>query len=199
MRDIDADAVYRWRALDGHSLEVLRMRVGDQGCHARSWLIDAGDSPFAAEVAWVLDPAWRTRSVTVHLNAATVGTLEIERAGETSWRVDGVPRPDLDGCAEVDLSATPFCNTLAMRRFGPPPGGPGELTALYVVFPQLTCEPSRQRYERLGPRTFRYIDLGAQKGFEARLTVDSEGLIREYEGLFQRIEPTKPSSSIDFR
>jgi hypothetical protein len=192
------DAVYRWRAPDGHTLEVLRLQVGDQTCRAHSWLIDAGDSPFAAEVDWALDAAWRTRSVTVRVHAAAVRTMEIERAGDASWRVDGVLRADLEGCAEVDLSATPFCNTLAMRRFGPPPGGAGELTALYVVLPQLTCEPSRQRYERLGPRTFKYIDLGAQQGFEARLTVDRDGLVREYEGLFQRIEPADPSSSIDF-
>ena len=34
-----------------------------------------------------------------------------------------VADPDLEGADEPDLSVTPFCNTLALRRFGPPPGG----------------------------------------------------------------------------
>ena len=40
-----------------------------------------------------------------------------------------------------------------------------ELTALYVTFPDLACEPSRQRYEQLGDAAFKYVDLGAQAGF----------------------------------
>jgi hypothetical protein len=117
-------------------------------------------------------------------------TLFIERAAPTTWRVDNVPRADLDGCEEIDLSITPFCNTLALRRLGASSGGSGELTTRYVTFPSLGCEPSRQRYEPLGDATFKYVDLGSQAGFEARLIVDGEGLVRSYEGLFELIEKT---------
>jgi hypothetical protein len=105
--------------------------------------------------------------VRVHRNDTT--TLSILRTGDTTWSVDGAARRDLDGCAEIDVSATPFCNTLALRRLGLTPGGGGDLTALYVRLPDLTCTASRQRYERVGERIFRYVDLGLSKGFEAEL------------------------------
>jgi uncharacterized protein len=62
------------------------------------------------------------------------------------------------------------------------------LTTLYVAFPELSATPSRQRYDKLGSGVFRYVDLGLFNGFEARLTVDDDGLVRTYESLFERIE-----------
>ncbi len=183
------EAVYRWRRIDGLTLEVLRLRVESASCRAYSSVVDASARPFSVAYEWELDREWRTRTLSVRVYEREIKTLSIERISDASWRVDGAAGGNLDGCDEIDLSISPFCNTLALRRFGPPPGDAGEITALYVSFPDLTCAPSRQRYHRLGPSTFSYIDLGVHKGFEARLTVDDEGFVREYEGLFQRVEP----------
>lgn len=78
-------------------------------------------------------------------------SLVMERTGDMSWRVDGADRPDLAGCHEVDVSATPFCNGLAIRHLG---DAGGDLLALFLDAPALTCQPSRQRYERLGTPTW---------------------------------------------
>jgi len=180
--------ILRWRKVDGRALEVLRMHTGPGSVIARSHVVDAGDAPFAVKYEWQLDPRWRTRSLCVTVYQEGERELHIERRGESSWRVDGSPRPDLDGCEEIDLAITPFCNTLALRRFGPPPGGAGELTTLYVGFPGLTISPSRQRYEQLDSHLFKYIDLGLYAGFEADLAVDEHGLVRHYPQLFERLE-----------
>ncbi len=182
------DLVLRWRRIDAPGIELLRLRSEGGAPHARSTLIDAGPEPFAAEYEWQLDDSWRTRSLVVRVFRDHTTMLRIVRTGDATWSVDGKARPDFDGCAEIDLSATPFCNTLALRRFGPAPGGAGELTALYVRLPDLTCASSRQRYERVSDRMFRYVDLGVSKGFEAELLVDDLGFIERYEGLFERID-----------
>jgi len=181
------ETVYRWRGSDPPSLEVLRLHARTHDLFAQSRLVNAGPEPFVVDYEWLLDSSRRTRSLTVLVRQHETVKLSIERVDSRSWRIDGSPRPDLDGCDEIDLSVTPFCNTLALLRFAPPPGGPGEITALYVSFPDLTLSPSRQRYERLDDRTFKYIDLGVQKGFEARLAVDHAGFVRSYEGLFERL------------
>jgi hypothetical protein len=164
------------------------MTTADDGVVVRSDFVDLGPAPFAVTYDWILDPSWRTRSVKLHVRASNDCEMLIERAGEASWRVDGARRADFDGCEEVDLSITPFCNTLALRRFGPPPGATGELTVVYVEFPVLALSRSRQRYERLGPNRFRYVDLGRYAGFQAVLDVDADGLVQTYEGLFERVD-----------
>jgi hypothetical protein len=118
------EIVYRWRRDDGLTLEVLRLhRVGD-GYRAQSWCVSADTQPFAVDYTWDLDRAWRTRTVAVRMHGPVTRTLSIERRSDVSWSIDGSPRADLNGCEEVDLSITPFCNTLALLRFGPPPGVP---------------------------------------------------------------------------
>jgi hypothetical protein len=41
--------------------------------------------------------------------------------------------------------------------------------------PKLSIIPSLQRYEAMGSGEWRYIDLGASKGFTAVLTSDDQG------------------------
>ena len=183
-----SSSVLRWRKLDGRGLEVLRLRAGPSSVIASSHVIDAGDTPFAVWYEWRLDPQWRTHSLHVTLWEEKRRELHIERTGDSRWSIDRSPRPDLGGCEEIDLSITPFCNTLALRRFGASPGGPGELTTLYISFPDLMISPSRQRYEQLGSHLFKYIDLGLSAGFEADLAVDDHGLVRHYPQLFERLE-----------
>jgi uncharacterized protein len=184
------EKIFRWRRIDEEvGLELLRLTVGDDEVHARSRLLVTGPESYGVDVDWHLDPAWRTRRVFIHLTESHERTMLIERTGEAAWRVNGHPRPDLNGCEEVDLSPTPFCNTLAIRRFFPDTAGSaGEMTAVYVNFPAMTIQPSRQRYERRGDRQFQFIDLGANRGFEALLTVDDDGMVQRYEGLFELVD-----------
>ncbi|MFN4015591.1 MAG: putative glycolipid-binding domain-containing protein [Reyranella sp.] len=172
----------RWRRVDEPGLELMALSRGPSGLSVRSTLIHAGAESVGLRYRWELDPSWRTRTLHIERTDAVEKSLAIERTGDTSWRVDGEARPDLSGCHEVDLSATPFCNTLAIRRFG---NAAGEWLALFVEASVLTCQPSRQRYEPLGPRAWRYVDKGVSDGFTAQLDLDEEGLVEKYEHLFE--------------
>lgn len=172
----------RWRRVDEPGLELMALSRSASGLSVRSTLILAGEESFGLRYHWELDAAWRTRALRIDRTDATEKSLMIERTGDTSWRVDGEARPDLAGCHEVDVSATPFCNGLAIRRMKE---ADGELLALFVEASVLTCQPSRQAYERLGPRAWQYIDKGVSAGFTARLDLDDEGLVAKYEHLFE--------------
>lgn len=179
---MNGERILRWRRIDEPGIELCRISSSSDGIVARSQIVHAGAQPFGLRYVWELDPAWRTRRVTIELPDGP-HRLTIERSESASWRIDGVRRPDLDGCAEVDLSVTPFCNALALRRLG---DRPGELTALYVAAPGLKLAPSRQRYERRDGQWW-YVDLGAARGFEAELRFDTDGMVENYQGLFEAI------------
>lgn len=164
-----------WRRLDEPGLEVFQLTPTASGFLATSVLVHAGKE---LRYRWTLDAHWRTSSVRLDLATRSV---QIERTGDTTWRVDGQP---LNGCDELDLSATPFCNALAIRRMG---GKSGELTAAYIDAATLSVTPSRQRYELIAENRWRYVDLGVAKGFEATLDLDADGLVTHYEGLFELI------------
>ena len=174
-----------WRRLDHPGLEVMRITESATAISARSTIIDAGADPFSLTCDWELGGDWRTQSLNLSLRNKDGDTsLRIERAGEAAWRVDGQRDRRFDGCLEPDLSATPFCNLLGIRALGCESGA---LTALYIEAATLELTPSNQRYERLGPGEWRYIDEGVAAGFEAVLKLDSQGLVASYEGLFEML------------
>jgi len=174
----------KWRRLDEPGLEVFQILPDADGFRATSTIVHAGAEAFGVTYVWLLDRSLRTRQLEVRVSSPIEReTMKIERMPD-GWLVDGRERRDLVGCDEIDMSATPFCNSLAMRLLK----GSGELTALYVDVPSLQLSPSRQRYEALGPHRWRYIDLGVAAGFEADLKVDHEGFVIDYEGLFEALD-----------
>jgi uncharacterized protein len=176
-------SVLFWRRTDVEGLERLELAVERDGVSAHGTVLSTENRGFRIDHHWRLDPAWRALSVTVERwNSQGHGHLLLERAG-TGWRVDGVFRPDLHGAEEPDLSVTPFCNTLPIRRMGESL----TLDTAWIDGSTLKVARSRQRYERRSAKRLRYIDLGLSAGFEADLEIDEDGLVLRYEHLFERV------------
>jgi hypothetical protein len=171
--------IRRWRRLDEPGLEIFRLAPDAGGYRATSVVTFAGQQPFGLSYEWSIDSAWQTRSVRIEVTCETGDrSVEITRCGPASWQVDGEARADLDGCDEVDLSATPFCNSLAIPRLH---GVTGELTTLYIDAPELSITPARQRYEHLAERKWRFTFIPT--GFVAEIHFDEDDLVRHYHGL----------------
>jgi len=129
-----------------------------------------------------IDAAWRVR--TAELRAASGRVRRLDREGER-WRIDGAPAPGLDGCIDIDIRATPFTNTLPIRRLALSVGQSAEIAVAYVDVPDLTVTASRQLYTRVGQAAYRFESL--EDGFRADLPVDPDGLVTDYPGLFRRL------------
>lgn len=177
-----------WRRIDDIAgLELLALTVGPERVRAESTVLCIEDAGFRLDHAWELTSDWRALSLLIeHHSALGRERLALERDG-AGWRVNGERRPDLDGAEEPDLSVTPFCNTLPIRRLPAAPGASLTLDVAYVNAKDMTVARSRQRYDRQGPGRVRYIDLGLSAGFEADLRVDELGLVQYYEHLFERV------------
>lgn len=182
-------SIFFWRRTDIEGLERLELSIEPDGVKAVSTVICLEAGGFRLDHRWRLDSGWHAQSVTVERwNAKGHGMLHLERVG-AGWRVDDMPRPDLDGTQEPDLSVTPFCNTFPIRKMLKGSEKNFSLDVAFIDGTELTVSRSRQRYDRQGPRRLRYIDLGLSRGFEADLVVDDQGLVVHYEHLFERVAP----------
>ena len=180
-----------WAPWKGPGLEHLRLATSEGGVVANGLVIglEAG-RPFRIGYEIRCDGSWRVREVRAAAPDAERPALELLADGEGRWkRRSGEPLPELDGCIDVDISATPFTNTLPIRRLGLKPGESEELTVAYVRVPELLVGPERQRYGCLEARAdgslYRFEALPS--GFSAELPVDADGLAIDYPGLFRRV------------
>jgi hypothetical protein len=105
------------------------------------------------------------------------------------WSVDGQSRPDLAGCSDIDIMVTPFTNTLPIRNLGLRVNQPKAIRVAYIKVPDLDVSPMDQEYTWLDPdeppTRFRYRNLTS--GYTAELTVDRDGLVIDYPGIWRQI------------
>ena len=169
-----------WRGLEIDSLERVHV---DEGSSIRiQSIIDSARGRFSYEIVCERDWTFRT----LRLEAATgERALELESDGAGQWTVDGEWRSDLDECIDIDLSGTPLTNSLPIRRLDLAIDDEADLVMAYVDFAELTVLPDPQRYTRLDEDLYRYESLDSD--FTRDITVDLDGFVVEYPGLFERI------------
>lgn len=132
-----------------------------------------------------VDDGWATRSVAVTVDELTQPRrLELERAADDSWTIDGVAAPELDDCVDVDLGISPSTNTLPIRRLDLDVGAEAQIDVAWVRFPDLRVERGQQSYARIAADVWRY----RSGDFTAELTVDEAGLVTRYgDDLWRRV------------
>ncbi|MEZ0172009.1 putative glycolipid-binding domain-containing protein [Microvirga sp. TS319] len=178
----------RWSAWDGSDagLEHTDIRPADGGLTISGVVTGREDgTTFALHYRLRVDSAWRTK--TVHLQTTSGRTLDLESNGQGSWTENGKPRPELQGCIDVDIQATPLTNTLPIRRLEWAAGQSTEICLCYIAVPELSVSARTQRYTALKPGSlYRFESL--ESGFTADLPVDEDGFVRDYPGLFRRLD-----------
>jgi uncharacterized protein len=190
VRRLNADREVIWVAWEGPGLEHLRLMPHEEGVVANGLVIGLeGGRPFRISYEIRCDRRWRVREVRAVAPDSERPVLDLLADGEGRWKTQGgEPVPELNGCLDVDISATPFTNTLPIRRLGLKPGESEELAVTYVRVPELLVGPEKQRYGCLEARTdgglYRFEALPS--GFTAELPVDADGLVIDYPGLFRR-------------
>jgi hypothetical protein len=153
--------------------------------------VDEGDGrPFRARYTIQCVARWRVRELRIDALDAANRRLDLMSDGEGHWSDGaGEPLPGLVGCFDVDISATPFTNTLPIRRLALAAGASADVNVVYVSLPELTAVPAMQRYSRLedSPGGARYRFESRSHDFMAELPVDADGLVLDYPGLFRRL------------
>ncbi len=180
------ERVLRWAGTAEAGLEHLVLRTGD-GIRAEAVVIGGpAEAPFGLRYTIICDPGWSLRAVSVAL-AGEEWELRLLSDGRGNW-ADGSGRslPLLAGCLDLDLAATPFTNTLPIRRLGLRAGESRDLRVVYLPVPELQPLVVTQRYTCLAEgRRYQFEGLGT--GFSAELEVDPDGLVVDYPGLFHRV------------
>lgn len=181
-----------WEGLAEPSLEYLDLKT-DPEPTARGMIVSVWDGrPIRLEYEIECDRDWVVRRVQAQLESGTERRRLTLRASRDGVWTDETGRsvPELESCSYVDIQATPFTNSLPIRRLQLASGETRDLRVAYVSVPSLQVSAADQRYTRLedssSPR-YRY-----QSGdFEAVLVVDDAGVVVDYEGLWRRIAPAQ--------
>ena len=179
--------VARWQDWDARGIEHLVLREGSREIVAESMVVGAANGkPFALRYRIRCDKLWRVRVAEITMVGEN-RKVEISGDGKGNWsHASGKALPKLKGAIDIDLSATPFTNTLPILRLKLKPGQSAEIATVYILAPALTLATDPQRYTCLeARRRYRYESLDSD--FMREIEVDGHGLVVNYPGLFRRL------------
>lgn len=89
---------------------------------------------------------------------------------------------DFKGCIDIDISLTPFTNSLAINRLDLKIGEQQLVNILYIDVPEQQIKKVQQSYTRLSVAEYKYENV--PNDFEAVITVDESGFVVDYPNLF---------------
>ena len=182
-----------WAPWEDVGLEHLRL-VQNNGAVSADGIVIGVEEGTTFRVRYEIrcDAWWRVRELKAASLIGEGKEIKLLADGEGRWiTAAGETVPHLDGCIDADISATPFTNTLPIRRLMLEPGESADLAVAYLAVPSLRIEAEPQRYTCLRRSeeggTYRFESLDG--GFTADLPVDADGLVLDYPGLFRRAYP----------
>jgi uncharacterized protein len=173
-----------WTLTDeNHSYSEL-CRVLDRDGHLRfAGTVLASEDAIPYELRYEVrtDARYRTEAAVItRVWPAPALEIALARDPDGRWRRGSQPLDGFDDCIDIDLGFSPCTNTLPIRRLELEVGERREIAVLWVLFPEFSLVRGEQTYERIGEDRYLY-----QSGeFRARLQVNKDGLVLDYESLW---------------
>ena len=132
-----------------------------------------------------LDEHWITKRLNIVVDYFS--SLELISDGEGNWfNTDGEPVDKLKGAIDIDISATPFSNSLPINRVNWEENQLEHFEMVYILVPSLELKKVLQSYRFIrsenGLKYFHYRCYD----YETIICVDANGLVVNYPGVFMR-------------
>ena len=180
-----------WKALNKTGLEHFFLLKDDEFIKTNSVILTIqGDDPVRIFYNICCSLDWKVRKFDVQIFDSNYKSISLKSDGSGNWETDtGEPVESLDGCIDIDISATPFTNTIPIRRLDLKPGESREIKVVYIDIHNFSLKPVNQRYtcveSNLNGSIYRYENLN--NGFMSEFHVDKNGFVVNYPDLFMRI------------
>lgn len=180
-----------WTGREYYSLENCLVNTTDFGTVINSIIIGKYEGKiYQVEYQIRTNQNWETVFFEVksqHSNQKNY--LSFEGDGRGNWLTNGKQSDQFKGYIDIDIPLTPFTNTLPINRLKLAVGEEQEIKVIYIDLLEHQIKLVRQKYIRLSNSEYHYENV--PNDFEAKITVDEEGLVVDYPSLFIRTASLK--------
>jgi hypothetical protein len=168
-----------WTTWNGDHLETLNLAWDNE-----AWTAVGRVGRERIEYVLRLAPIWHVRQFLLFRDLDDPD-LWLAIDPDHRWgEINGSYRPELDGCADIELACTPFTATIPIRRLRLAIGDSAELDVIDVDVDTLAATRQPVRYERTGERS--YLRTSLVTGDVRRFEVDEFGLVLDEANRFRR-------------
>jgi len=180
-----------WEKFSETGLEHLFLLKDNEYITANSVILTTQDD-MPVRISYTIHCSldWKVYKFHVKVFDDNYRDMVLQSDGSGNWTTDtGKLLENLEGCIDIDISATPFTNTIPITRLSLKSGESREIKVVYIDIYNFGITPIKQRYTCLKSNVdgykYRYENLDS--GFMEEFFVDKEGFVIDYPDLFKRI------------
>lgn len=142
--------------------------------------------PVYAEYWIKLDTSWNVIEFEISTHIADAEyKYALKRDENGVWRDKFGTHPEYNNCSYIDISLTPFTNTLPINGLKLAEGQSKAIEVVYIDIMKHEIRRDEQHYKRTGSLKYRFENDGS--GFIADIDADENGFITHYPELFDMI------------
>lgn len=181
------EKVVIWKRLaDYNSVEHCLVTASNTDITISSAIAGTVDEKaFEVNYSLLLDSGWSAKEVYIEyiIDGTPQSWHYVNMAG--GWLGGNDAQPLHCDCIDVDISVTPFTNSLPINRLKLQPGQTAQIEVLYFDVMARNVFTTRQIYTCADERTYKFEVTDGS--FTAVLTIDGDGMVTGYPGLFERM------------
>lgn len=175
-----------WQGIAFQSMEYFTLKENGKGSKVSSKIIGCYQSKiYSVDYELIIDLDWNIQEFIIESEINSVKNKLTGRKLQDEWEINNVINPDFKEFSFIDISLTPFTNTLPINNLKLSENNPKEIKVIYIDILSNLVKPVAQQYTKIGPYTYHYDNL--QTDFTSDIVVDDHGLVVTYPELFDKI------------
>ncbi|MEI2274537.1 putative glycolipid-binding domain-containing protein [Sphingobacterium sp. ML3W] len=175
-----------WQGVAFHSLEYFNIQENDDHYVVASKIIGSYRKKiYSIYYQLIINKQWEIEEFLIDSEVNRTKNILTGKKTDINWEINHFDNPSFRGFQYIDISLTPFTNTLPINNLQLKIGDSKEIDIIYIDLINSDITPVRQRYTRT--HLYEYLYENIVSDFTARIQVDENGLVLNYPGLFEKI------------
>ncbi|MDR3026411.1 putative glycolipid-binding domain-containing protein [Chryseobacterium sp.] len=175
-----------WKGIFYQSLEYFNIHSDDKGYTVQSRIIGCyKDKIYAVDYRMFIDKNWIIQNFQIESEVNKVKTTLEGKKLQDQWEINNVINPEFNNFKFIDISLTPFTNTLPINNLNLSENKSQKIDVIYIDVLKQHIKPVQQKYTRRAP--YQYLYENIENDFKAEISIDESGLVISYPELFEKI------------
>lgn len=179
-----------WEGLSNDTEEHCAVNYLNTGIIVRSEIEGwAEGKPVYLEYTIRLDKNWHVLGFDVNFHVSDHQHAYSFRKNDGNEWTDNTGKlyPEFGECRYIDITLTPFTNSLPINSLHLHEGDSAEFDLIYIDIMENQVRADRQKYTKM-PRNIYHFENDEGR-FAADIEVDDDGFVTDYPGLFKMFKP----------
>lgn len=175
-----------WKGIYYQSLEYFNLLSNDKNYTVESKIIGCHeDKIYNVEYKIHTDKNWIVQNFLIESEVNTIKRTSSGKRNQGQWEINNVINPEFNNFKFIDISLTPFTNTLPVNNLKLSENSSQKIDVLYIDVLNHHIRPVQQQYTRTSVNKYLYENL--ENDFKAEISIDETGLVTVYPKLFEKI------------